>query len=202
MSTEQRRHDIPWADAVESVGDAKNLGLVGEAQAIAALGLDGRRAGAEHAFQATLGALGELFFGFRSGGGYSAENAPAGGEDLLIARPRDPLGKLPCPPAGEHQVGVAIDKTRKNDATPGVDALGVGRDPNRCRQPVRGADVNKVLAASRDGGVGKLTDLLLSLADGRPSVAGGHCQARANSGYDERRFRLVARRRNRSLFHQ
>ena len=102
----------------------------------------------------TLGAFGELLLGGRAGSGHGAQDAPAGGQDLLVAVAGNTLSKFRGAPAGECQVGVAVDKTRQRHPATGIDPHRILGDSHRRRHAVGGPHVDQLLAARREGRIG------------------------------------------------
>ena len=95
-------------------------------QAVAALGLCGRRAEANHFIQRGGGFCLQLFLACRLCGTHGGQDAAACGEDVQIARAVQLERQLVLPPAAEDQMRVRVDQTGRDQLPSGVDRLRVG----------------------------------------------------------------------------
>lgn len=103
-------------------------------QAVAALGLCGRRAEAKHFIQRGGGFCLQLFLACRLRCTHGGQNAAACGEDVQIARAVQLERQLVLPPAAEDQMRVRVDQTGRDQLPSGVDRLRVG-SRRRCAGP-------------------------------------------------------------------
>src|SRR5207248_5467198 len=102
----------------------QQLQLVVHGQAVAALALDRRDAEAQHVGEEVARALEQVVFADGAGEADGAGDAAAAGGDVGVGGAAAALGELVGPPAGERQVGVAVDQAGDDEPAAGVDALG------------------------------------------------------------------------------
>ncbi|MCY1415763.1 hypothetical protein D9M71_312560 [compost metagenome] len=109
----------------EAAGDAQDLQLVLEGEAVAGLDLHGGHAVGEQRFEARAGQGEQLVLGGGAGGAHGAEDAAAGAGDLGVAGALKTLLELAGAVAGVHQVGVAVDQPGgQQPAAPGQAGAG------------------------------------------------------------------------------
>jgi hypothetical protein len=120
---EKCRHDANGSRLGEATVDRELLQLFLQREAISALAFDGRDAEGQHLVQEEAGALVEILLARRPGRPDGGEDPAAGLGDLQVGAAEDPLLELAGAPAGEGEVGVAVDEAGNDEPASGVQAL-------------------------------------------------------------------------------
>ena len=122
--------DVHGVEGGEVAQDLELFDLVLEVEAVAALGLDGRRARQEHPVEAAEAKGEEVVQAGRARRLDRRLNAHAPFGQLPVGQTLDPQTEFPGPVPGEGEMGVGVDETGQGDQAPSVDRDGtrLGRD--------------------------------------------------------------------------
>ena len=128
MRTEEGGGELDRLLSVQPADDPQLTQLGLAVEAVAALGLRGGHAEAQHLIQRRAGLVAELVLGGGAGGAHGGEDAAAAREDFEIAHAVELQAQLVLPPAAENQVRVRVDQPGRDEFSLRVeDAVGFGR---------------------------------------------------------------------------
>ena len=161
MEREQCRHDAHRFRLVERARDVEKADFARRIESITRLDFD-RRAPARHQRMETAARrfqqLGHTRrAGCRDRGG---DTAPGSG-NLLVGRPRPPSGMFGRPRSAEHEVGMAIDQSRRDPRAPQGDDFR-GLDPREFRAA---PDAHDPAVLHADGGLRHDAERIVRCAD-------------------------------------
>ncbi len=105
----------------EATRGAQRFHLIRHSEAVARLDLDGRHALAQQRVETRQGGSNEIILARGAGGAHGGENAAARASDVLVARAIEPHFEFAGAISAEHEMGVAIDETGRDNAAFAVD---------------------------------------------------------------------------------